>query len=85
MHHSHIFIDDKKITVKSAKFKKNDSSLFVVRTDVFGQLNFLWGDKNYYITMDDKQIIAKFKYRSKDIRTEMAVFIVEQELDMQPI
>ena len=78
MHNSHIFIDDKKITVISAKFKKNDPSLFVVKTYVFGQLNFLGFNTEYVIVSDDKQIIARLTERYKDTRIETAVFKIDQ-------
>ena len=78
MSHSHIFIDDKKITVISAKFKKNDPTLFVVKTDVFGQLNFTKFNTKYVIVSDDNKITAHLKGHSKDTRIETAVFIIEQ-------
>ena len=78
MSHSHIFIDDKKITVISAKFKKNDPTLFVVKTDVFGQLNFIEFNTKHVIVSDDNKITAHLKGLSKDTRIEEAVFIIEQ-------
>lgn len=78
MSHSHIFIDDKKITVISAKFKKNDPTLFVVKTDVFGQLNFTKFNTKYVIVSDDNKITVHLKEHSKDTRIETAVFIIEQ-------
>jgi len=76
--HSHIFIGDKKITVISAKVKKNDPTLFVVKTDVFGQLNFTKFNTKYVIVSDDNKITAHLEVHSKDTRIETAVFIIEQ-------
>ncbi len=78
MSHSHMFIDDKKIIVISAKYKKNDPTLFVVKTDVFGQLNFIEFNTKYVIVSDDNKITAHLKGHSKDTRIETAVFIIEQ-------
>jgi hypothetical protein len=73
-----MFIDDKKIIVISAKYKKNDPTLFVVKTDVFGQLNFIEFNTKYVIVSDDNKITAHLKGHSKDTRIETAVFIIEQ-------
>ena len=78
MRHSHIFINDKKITVISAKFKKNDPSLFVVKTDVFGQFNCIDWNTEYVIVTDDKQITARLNEHYKNTRIETAVFELEQ-------
>ena len=79
MSHSHIFIDDKKITVTGAKFKKNDPSLFVVKTDVFGQFNFIEWNTKYVIAAEDSRITAQLKERLKTPRIETAVFQIEAE------
>lgn len=54
--YQHIFIDNKKITIISAKRKKNAADVFVIRTDVRGQLNALLIGKEYTVADADGDI-----------------------------
>ena len=67
----HIFIDGKKITVISAKIKKDSPDTLIVRTDVFGQLGEYSFDTVYTIqTEDQKTYHARLLSRFKSIRLE---------------
>ena len=72
----HIFIDGKKITVISAKIKKDSPDTLTVKTDVFGQLNECRFDTVYTIQMEDQKTyrVKLLQGLLKSIRLETWVF-----------
>ena len=76
----HIFMDDRKYTVSSAKIRKNEPDVFVVRTYAFGQFRVNDLGKEHTIRLDEeKQFRVKMKWIMHNPRFETIVFSILRE------
>lgn len=72
--HQHIWIDGRKLTVLSAKVSFPQGRL-IVRTDVFGQFNFLQRSDSYEIRLSSgEQYRGRYVTFIKDPRLETCEF-----------